>query len=236
MQPPAAPCVGIAPTPAFGRGQCVSERELFRSSGRELACTENLNAGRAFAQLLQQFSGISVAACQQYGCRLAVQHTLDAEVAITCFDTFREEPVGIVEQGEIHPVQRIEGAVHITVRQVRRPDQVFDNLLVFDSIHSCERHRHSADYSARPFDFGAVTLAAPAQPSFGCVVRVVVEERRDRVVEAVEVVIGETRALLGVDGTERSDDEEYRQKTYSFHIRCRCGFSCRILRRKLTVL
>ena len=93
-----------------------------------------------------------------------------------------------------------------------------------------------ADYSARPFDFGAVTLAAPAQPSFGCVVRVVVEERRDRVVEAVEVVIGETRALLGVDGTERSDDEEYRQKTYSFHIRCRCGFSCRILRRKLTVL
>lgn len=177
-----------------------------------------------------------VAACQQYGCRLAVQRTLDAKIAIARFDAFREEPVGIVKQGEIHPVQRIEGAVHITVRQVRCPNQILDDLLVFDSVHSCERHCHPADYGACPFDFGAVTLVGPAQPSFGGVVRVVVEERRDCVVEAVEVVIGETRALLGVDGTERSDDEEYRQKTYSFHIRCRCGFSCRILRRKLTVL
>ena len=142
--------------------------------------------------------GHACVAAQRQPHGVASEFALDVEVAASRLVAGRVEEVPVVEQRKIHSVERIERAVEVGVVAPAGGGDVAHDLFVFDAPQGDQGQGHRVDHGSRVADFTRVTLCGPMQTAFGRVVCVVVEKRRDGVVNPVHVVESDSYGALPV--------------------------------------
>ena len=122
------------------------------------------------------------------------------------------EEVAVVEQCEIHAVERVERLVQVAVVAPAGRRDVAHDRFVFDAPQRDERHAHRVDDGGRTGYLAAVAFRVPRETAAGRVVAVVVKERRYGVVEVVEVAVGDADAGLGEGAADAGEEERGEEK------------------------
>ena len=122
------------------------------------------------------------------------------------------EEVAVVEQCEIHAVERVKRAVQVAVVAPAGRRDVAHDRFVFDAPQRDERHAHRVDDGGRAGYLAAVAFRVPRETPAGRVVAVVVKERRYGVVEVVEVAVGDADAGLGEGAADAGEEERGEEK------------------------
>lgn len=201
--PPAPPRADIAPAGPLGPAQAVLQSVACGIDPFRAAHCQQRRARSPFAQLREQFRQKAALTAQDDGCRLPVQLTLHEQVAPAGLHTAGYEQVAVVEQCQVESVERVERAVHITVRFRAAGHQLAHDLLVFHTGQSHERHTQGVDHCGDGSDLAPVTLRGPVQLPVGSVFFIVVKKGRYGIVEMVRVVKRHAQPGLGARARRR---------------------------------
>lgn len=96
--------------------------------------------------------------------------------------------------------------------------EVPDDLFVLHTPQGHDVEGHGVDHGCGVLDFAAVALRVPAVTPFGRVVGVVVEESRNGVVDAVDIIEGDTDGLSS-EGSEAGQREREKNRQQTYHRR-----------------
>ena len=145
--------------------------------------------------------------------RPPVQRAVDGQIVEAALDRTDKEPVAPIQQCKIQTVARRQRAVQAGVILDAAGGYVARHLLGLHAVQCHDRQSHRVDRLRHLTYLAPVTLGIPAVCPLGSICAVIVKERRDGVVKAVDVIVGDARRRLCRSSELRQQqqhDDDYR--------------------------